>query len=111
MKKINILWTTDNRETIDNMLLMYTKNAKIKAWFDEVNLIIWGASAAVAANDDYVREELKEIIQAGVHVEACRVCTDNMQVTDKLAELGVEIKFMGQPLTSYLKKGETVLTI
>ncbi len=30
--KLNILWTTDNKDTIFNMLAMYTLNSKKRGW-------------------------------------------------------------------------------
>ncbi|WP_221932550.1 hypothetical protein [Carboxylicivirga sp. M1479] len=45
MDKINILWTTTNRDTISKMISMYSVNAVKHGWWDTVNVIIWGASA------------------------------------------------------------------
>jgi hypothetical protein len=47
----------------------------------------------------------------GVHVEACKDCCDKFGVTDTLTKLGVDVRYMGEPLTGYLKSGETILTI
>ena len=47
--KLNILWTTDNKDTIFNMLAMYTLNSKKRGWWQEVNVILWGASVKLAA--------------------------------------------------------------
>jgi hypothetical protein len=41
MDKLNILWITDNKDTVFNMLAMYTINSKINDWWQNVNLIIW----------------------------------------------------------------------
>ena len=43
MEKLNILWTTDNKDTIYNMLFMYATNSKTHGWWPNVNVIIWGA--------------------------------------------------------------------
>ena len=45
MNKLNILWITDNKDTIFNMLSMYAINSITKEQWQEVNVIIWGASA------------------------------------------------------------------
>ncbi len=42
IKKLTILWTTDNVETALNMLLMYTLKSNTNRWWDECNLITWG---------------------------------------------------------------------
>lgn len=111
MEKLNILWTTDNKETIYNMLFMYATNSKTHGWWPNVNVIIWGASAKLAGADVQIQAEIKEMICQGVTVEACKACSDNFGVSDKLVSLGVDVRYMGQPLTDYLKKGEKILTI
>ena len=111
MEKLNILWTTDNKDTVFNMLAMYATNSKIKEWWDNVNVIIWGASAKLAGTDSQVQTEILEMIKAGVTIEACKDCADNFKVTDKLEKLGVEVRYMGLPLTEYIKNGEKLITI
>ena len=111
MEKLNILWTTDNRDTIFNMLIMYATNAKKRGWWQEVNLIIWGASAKLAGNDTQIQTEILEMINNGITIEACRDCAENFGVTEKLEKLGINVRYMGEPLTEYLKAGEKILTI
>ncbi len=111
MEKINILWTTTNRDTITNMILMYATNTKQKGLWDQVNVIIWGGSAKLIAENEEVQAEIREMLEKGVHVEACRACAEKYGAIDILEELGVEVKFMGQPFTEYIKKGEHIITI
>ena len=111
MEKLHILWTTDNRDTFFTMLSTYALNAKRNGWWDEVNVIIWGASALLAANDTRVQTEVLEMMRSGIHVEACRHCADELGVTSRLEKMGVDVKFMGVPLTNYLKSNSKVLTV
>ena len=111
MEKLNILWTTDNKETIFNMLSMYAINSKSRNWWNQVNVIIWGASAKLAGNDTQVQTEILEMIKSGVTVEACKDCSDNFGVTEILKKLGVTVRYMGQPLTEYIKAGEKLITV
>lgn len=111
MNKINILWTTDNKETFFNMVSVYAVNSKKKAWWENVNVIIWGASAKPAGNDTQIQTEIMEMINSGVTVEACKNCADNFGVTDKLEKAGVNVRYMGLPLTEYLKNDEKILTV
>ncbi len=39
--ELMIVWTTDNRDTILNMICLYALNAKTKGWFDEVTILVW----------------------------------------------------------------------
>ena len=111
MDKLNILWTTDNKDTVFNMLAMYAINSMTNKWWKEVNLIIWGASAKLIGNDTQVQTEIIEMINQGVSIEACKDCCDNFGVTDKLTSLGINVRYMGKPLTDYIKSGEKILSI
>jgi hypothetical protein len=111
MEKLNILWTTDNKDTFFNMLSMYAINAKKREWWQEVNVIIWGASSKLAGTDTEVQAKIVEMMALGVTVEACQACAENLGVSEALSKLGVNLRYMGQPLTDYLKADEKILTI
>ncbi len=111
MGKLNILWTTDNKDTIHNMIAMYAINARKNKWWDQVNVIIWGASAKIAGMDTTVQTEILEMLNIGVSVEACKACAENYGVAEALEKLGVKVRYMGQPFTEYIKKGEKLITI
>ena len=42
--KLNVLWTSGDLITAEKMLFMYPHNAKLLGWWEDVTLIIWGAS-------------------------------------------------------------------
>jgi hypothetical protein len=90
---------------------MYAINSKIKNWWHDVNVIIWGASAKLMGADTQVQTEIKEMINQGVSIEACQDCCDNFGVTDRLIELGINVRYMGEPLTNYFKDGQKILKI
>jgi len=111
MDKLNILWTTDNKDTVFNMLVMYAINSKKNQWWQDVNVIIWGASAKLVGTDTQVQTEVMEMINHGISIEACKACCDNLEVTDTLSKLGINVRYMGIALTDYIKSGEKILTI
>jgi Uncharacterized protein conserved in archaea len=111
MEKLNILWTTDNKDSIFNMLSMYTINSKKKNWWKEVNIILWGASVRLVGSDTQVHTEILEMIHSGVKMEACKDCCDRFEVTPVLLKLGINVRYMGEPLTEYIKAGEKLITI
>jgi hypothetical protein len=111
MNRLNILWTTDNKETVLHMLVMYAINSRANGWWEEVNIIIWGASAKLAGTDTQIQGEIVEMIDNGIKFEACKACCDNFGVTEDISKLGVEVKYMGETLTTYLKSGEKMLTL
>ena len=50
------------------------------------------------------------MIKDGVILEACIACSNMLGVTEELQALGIDVKGMGVPLTSYLKDGYHVLS-
>jgi len=109
--KLVIIWTSGDKEVAINMAFMYALNSKLKDWWKEVTLVIWGPSAKLLVSDDELMAYLKKMLDAGVIVEACKACTDKYGVSEQLVSLGVKVIYMGVPLTNYLKDGNKVLTI
>jgi len=44
LKKLYILWTNADPITSEKMVMMYAINSKLNYWWDEVTIIIWGAT-------------------------------------------------------------------
>lgn len=106
-----MLWVTQDPEAIRHMVFMYAKNSKLKGWWDDVLLLVWGPSARLLTEDVELQAELAELQQAGVRVQACKACADRYGVSERLEALNVEVLFVGQPLTDYLKGGWKVLSV
>jgi hypothetical protein len=49
--------------------------------------------------------------EAGVVLEACKACADLYGVSPDLEALGIEVKYMGTPLSDYLKEDRAVLAL
>ncbi len=111
MEKINILWTTDNKDTIFNMLSMYAINSMKRGFWKHVNVILWGASVKLAGSDTQVQTEILEMLHNGVTIEACKDCADRFNAGDTLLKLGVNVRYMGEPMTEYIKAGEKLISI
>ena len=89
---------------------MYTHNAKRQGWFENVTLIVWGPSAELLSRDAALQAYVGEMLDDGVVIEACRSCADSYGVSDALSSLGIDVKYMGVPLTTLLKDGSSILT-
>ena len=106
-----VLWTAGDRVTALDMALMYGLNSKLKNWWDEVTLLIWGASQTLLVEDPEVKEKVAEMGYAGVRVVACRKCAENLGLQEALTELGCEVFYVGEFLTDWLKSGRPILTV
>jgi len=109
--KLTILWTNDNVITAEKMVFMYGINAKKRDWWDEVTIIIWGATAKLVSENKMIQGLIEEAKLEGVHVTACKGCTDQLGVTKILEGLDIEVVYQGVPLTQILKDDEKLITI
>ena len=110
-KHLYVLWTNDNIDTAEKMVFMYTINSLTKGWWEKVTLIVWGATAKLVSENKNIQKKIKEALDAGVHITACKACADQLGVSDDLEKLGIEVKYWGVPLTDILANDEKLLTI
>jgi len=108
--KLGVVWTSGDRDVALKMVFMYTHNAKSRNWFDEVRLVVWGPSAKLLSVDEELQQEITRMKDAGVELVACKACADGYGVSEKLEQLGVEVKYMGVPLSDMLKQDWKVVT-
>ena len=111
MEKLNILWTNADILTSEKMVMMYATNSMISKWWDAVTVIIWGATAKLVAENEDIQLQIRMAQQAGVKFSACKACTDQLGVSDKVAALGIDIIYWGEGLTKILKNDEKLITI
>jgi len=99
-----VLWTSGNREVALKMAFMYTLNSKRFKWgWKNVTLVVWGPSAKLLTEDKELQEHIIDMKEKGVKLLACKKCSDLYGVSDALRQLGIEVKYMGKPLTDYLR--------
>jgi len=108
--RLGVVWTSGDRDVALKMVFMYTLNARRQGWFDEVRLVVWGPSAQLLTVDEELQTAVEQMKQEGVELVACKACSDSYGVSEELEALGVEVKYMGQPLTEMLKGDWEVVT-
>jgi len=108
--RLAVLWTSGDPEVATKVAFMYTLNAKSQGWFDEVTLIVWGPSSKLLSKNAELQEAVAGMAEEGVEVVACQACADSYGVTEILEGMGIEVKYMGQPLTEMLKGDWKVIT-
>ena len=106
-----VLWTNDNPITAEKMVFRYSVNSLIRGWWEKVTLIVWGASTKLVSEDENIQKLVKEALEKGVHITACKACADELGVTETLEKLKIEVKYWGIPLTEILTNEEKLLTI
>lgn len=113
MKKTSlyILWTNDNPITAEKMVFMYAINSLVHGWWENVTLIIWGATAQLVSENEHIQRLVQKALEAGVHITACKACAEQLGVSESLKKMNIEVKYWGQPLTEILQNDETLLTL
>ena len=64
------------------MVLMYGINAKRQGWWDEVTIIVWGATVDLVGENEKIQELIKEAQLEGVHITACKACADQLGASE-----------------------------
>jgi len=108
--KLLILWTSRDREVALNMVFMYTLNAKMRGWWKNIRFVVWGPSAKLLSEDIELQDHIQKMIEVGIDIMACRACADRYGVSEKLEAMGIDVKYMGEPLTESLKDDYTIIT-
>lgn len=108
---LHILWTNDNFITAEKMVFMYAINAKINGWWEHVTLVVWGATAKLVAENERIQELIAEARENGIYVTACKACSDQLGVSEILEAHGIDVQYLGIPLTNVLKNDEKLITI
>lgn len=108
--KLMVIWSSADKEVAEKMIFLYSTNSKIRAWFQDVTIVIWGPSAKLACEDSHIQDLIKKAIDNGVKVDACKTCSDMYGLSNELIDLGVDVKYAGAPLTEHLKANGKVLT-
>jgi hypothetical protein len=107
---IVILWTTKDAEVFNKMIYPYAYNSITQNWWTEVELIIWGSSTKLVKENSDLQRKVKVLKNNGIYVTACLWCAEEYSAVQILEKIGVDVKYMGKPLTTYLKSGKTVIT-
>ncbi len=108
--KVFALISTADREVLLEVGLIYPLNAARKKWMDEVMVIFFGPSEKIAAYDIEVQGKIKELLDNDVEVIACKWCSDRMDITPLLENVGIKVEFVGTLISQLIKDGWAQLT-
>jgi len=104
-----ILWTSQDPEVFTKVVFVYALNSAKQGWWDHVELLIWGPSSKLLAGNDKLKEMIGQMSKNGITLTSCKWCAEQYGVVEQLEVLGVEVKYMGKPLTNYIKSERKVL--
>ena len=103
MKKLLIVWKTNNEIDIHNFVIPYAYNAKKHEWFSDVEVLIWGASQDKIKEDKLIQQRVNNLVKNEIQIFACKMCADKVEATAILEQLGVTVVYTGVYLSEKLK--------
>ncbi len=110
-KKLNILWINDNPTTAKLMVFMYATNSLRKGWWDNVHILVWGATAKLVAENPEIQELVKTFQAEGGTVSACKACAEQLNVIETLESLEINVLYTGELLTKMINAEDKLITL
>lgn len=108
--KVFVILSSQDREVLLEVGLTYPFNAAKNGWMEGVKIILFGPSEKLVVNDAEVQSRLQEALATGIHVMACKWCSERMGITEELESLGIEVLYVGPVISELIKAGWTGLT-
>ena len=92
---------------VQNSLLIFL--FKIQKY--KVNIIVWGAPSKLIAENKAIQSLVLEAMDNGVKISGCLHCAQELGVEQELKDLGIDLQYMGVPLTELIKSDANLITI
>lgn len=106
---ITILWTSGDRNMFAESIKPYCENCFTNDDHGKLELMAWGPSVCLLAEDEDIQKELESLIEKGLDVKASNRLAEKYGCTERLKEMGAEIVNIDEMLTEFLKKRNTRL--
>jgi hypothetical protein len=108
--KVFVILSSQDPEVLLEVGFTYPYNTAVHGWMEDVKIIFFGPSEKLVINNTEVQARLKEALDAGIHVMACKWCSERMGITADLEALGIEVLYVGPVISDLLKDGWASLT-
>lgn len=85
---------------------MYALNALKHGWMDKVKIIFFGPAQDLLLVDEELQSRIKEyqeIIEGGV--VACKFIANRDEKSEQLSEIGIQVEYVGEIISSYIHEG------
>lgn len=91
--KFNIIWTFDNPGTFKFMVSKLALDTLTQKGCERVQITLWGPTTRLVAEQEQVQRGIRELMDAGVYVVACRASAEEYKVVERLEAFGgIELK-------------------
>jgi len=84
--------------------ILYAKNAQKNKWIDDVRVFFFGPFENLVCEDDDIIQAASELLDYQTPI-ACKFLSDKSGTSDKLAELGFNVEYVGGLISDSIKAG------
>jgi hypothetical protein len=84
--------------------ILYAKNAQKNKWIDDVRVFFFGPFENLVCEDDDIIKAASELLDYQTPI-ACKFLSDRSGTSDKLAELGFNVEYVGALISDSIKAG------
>ena len=85
--------------------MMYASNALRNSWMENVVVIFFGPAQKLLIEDSELQELLVTFQKEGGEPSACKFISDREKTTNETEFLGVNVEYVGQMISDYIKDG------
>lgn len=110
-EKLTILWTSGEKDVALKVVLRYAESALEKGLWKQIEILVWGPSVQLAADDENVKAKIESLIAQGVKMKACVVCAEEYGVTQTLEEMHVKLDMVGEDVTRIIQDQTPLLSL
>ena len=84
---------------------MYALNSLKYGWMEDVKVILFGPAQDLLLEDEKFRDLIQEYMEIEENVFACKFISDRDEKSDDLDKLGIQVKYVGEMISNYIKDG------
>ncbi len=84
---------------------MYAVNALRNNWMNEVKLFFFGPAEKLLLEDEELQQIVEEFNALEEQPVACKFIAEKEKTDEKLLQLGVNVEFVGEPISDLIKQG------
>lgn len=103
--KVCIIISSGDQRVIKTAL-QYARRTVTEAFMVDTKLFFFGPSEDTVAGDEKLQDFVRMFFEkTGKGIMACKWCSDDYGVSEKLKELGVEVDYIGVQVSGAIREG------
>ncbi len=87
--------------------ILYATNALANGWLEAVKLIFFGPSQKLLLNNPDLQQAVQHYQEMDETVVACKFLADEEKSSQSIAALGIQVDYVGEMISNFIKEGYT----